>query len=301
MKKYLVAALIFAAAVSMAVLFANQNASSPEGDDTLSSSEPQTETKSSADETQRSTAPILTEPDMHMPSVSDEATSGLSGGNSSGAEDPEETLSEEDWRYLVTRPDGEITTPSSDKNLALFEQIVRGAGFLYDKEQNIFYSDENPWQKRFGFTSVYDTFAKFGGMIYETKRFKFNYDGHDWMFQVWKGRYGITSGGEMGIYYKFPEQTGDFYSCADAGKYVAMEFQLYKDHKLYMFRGPERHWWLTGFRLGDIVYGKDFLMVFTYYLEDEAMTDALEAAIANEGFRKDITYFRTDNNIQVYW
>ncbi|MDR1628678.1 MAG: DUF4474 domain-containing protein [Oscillospiraceae bacterium] len=297
MKKYFIAALILIVTVSAAVYFSQT--SPPQGDDVLlPSAERQTETDTAVSQPPSQTKPPV--PSTLPTAVSDEATSGLAGGNSSGTEDPE-TTTKPAWHYTITSPDAEITTPSNNKDLALFEQIVRGAGFLYDKEQNIFYSDVNPWQKRFGFSSVYDTFAKFGGMIYETRRFKFSYEGHDWLFQVWKGRYGITSGAEMGIYYKLPEQTEDFYSCADAGKYVAMEFQLYKDDKLYMFRGPERHWWLTGFRLGDIVYGNQFVMIFTYYLDSDEMADALDQAIANEGFVKNINYIRDGKNIQVFW
>lgn len=223
------------------------------------------------------------------------------GGNSSGTQEPTPTTSEPSTLPPIILPREPVTIPKQNHDLGLIESVIRAAGFLYDKDQNIFYSDADPWQKNFGFTSVYDTFAKFGNMIYETERFKFSYGGRDWMFQVWKGRYGITSGAEMGIYYRELGSDVDFYHCADASKYVAMDFRLYKDNELYMFREPARHWWLTGFKLGDLINGNDFLMELTYYLDHAGMANALERAIANEGFVKGETYIRDGNNIRVFW
>lgn len=94
-------------------------------------------------------------------------------------------------------------------------EVILAAGFRYDKEQGIFYSETDSWQRNFGFMSFYDAAAAFTGMYYDTMRLKFNYEGRDWMFQIWKGRYGITTGGEMGIYYKSPDSERNIYACAD--------------------------------------------------------------------------------------
>ena len=72
-----------------------------------------------------------------------------------------------------------------------------GIGFDFDVAQKIFYTPINPWQRNFGFCELYDAAAPFTGMFYNTVRFKFDYAGKNWLIQVWKGQYGITTGGEL--------------------------------------------------------------------------------------------------------
>ncbi len=184
------------------------------------------------------------------------------------------------------------------------ERIILLFGFEYDADQDIFYSSIEPWQKDFGFNSIYDFFSTFGAMIYDTERFKFSYGGYDWLFQVWKGRYGITTGGEMGIYTKFPSQDSGHFEAVFENQYVTMDFKLYKMGEPYMFREPVKHWWLTGFKLGEIYYSKDLYMEMTYYLEIDEMADALEDAVKAEGFtygKSDRGYIRDGNYIRIYW
>ena len=110
--------------------------------------------------------------------------------------------------HVVT--DGTVTDDNSleglEEPLKTVGEVILAAGFRYDKNQQIFYSEEESWQRNFGFTPFYDAAAAFTGMYYDTMRLKFNYADKDWMIQIWKGRYGITTGGEMGIYYKEPPE-----------------------------------------------------------------------------------------------
>lgn len=220
---------------------------------------------------------------------------------------PPEEIETTTEAYTISRPSDEVTAASLiDKTeLAVVERVLLTFGFEYNKEQNIFYSSLDPWQKNMGFNEIYDALAPFGAMVYQTERFKFNYDGKDWMFQIWKGRYGILSGAEMGIYAKDPSRSAEFYNGVDQEDFICMEFKLYKDGKLYMFQGPARHWWVTGFKFGDIVYGDEFLMEVTYYLDDAGMADALEGAVAAAGFEKGLLvsrgYFRDGNSIRIFW
>ena len=90
--------------------------------------------------------------------------------------------------HIVT--DGTVSDDASleglDGVVKTVGQVILAAGFRYDKEQGIFYSESESWQRNFGFTPIYDAAAAFTGMYYDTMRIKFNHDNRDWMFQIWK-------------------------------------------------------------------------------------------------------------------
>ncbi len=143
--------------------------------------------------------------------------------------------------------------------------------------------------------------AGVGGMYYDTIRLKFTYGEHDYMFQLWKGRYGITTGGEMGLYYKNTGESDKFYKCAPDSEMIVMSFALYRNDELYMTRGPERHWWLTGFKLFDVAAPEELTMHCTYFMENTEMADELEKAVIDYGFIKNVNYQRVQNRITVVW
>ncbi|MCD7775730.1 MAG: DUF4474 domain-containing protein [Clostridiales bacterium] len=180
-------------------------------------------------------------------------------------------------------------------------EIILAAGFRYDKNQQIFYSESQSWQRNFGYSSLYDAGAALVGMYYDTMRLKFTYGGYDWMFQIWKGRYGITTGGEMGIYYRPEGSDGIGYACAEDEDEVTMSFALYKGDELYMTRGPEKHWWLTGFKLFDMIAPDELTMHATYFMDNSEMADALEQAIFDLGFIEGINYQRLGLTMTIIW
>lgn len=205
--------------------------------------------------------------------------------------------------HIVT--DGTVTDDNSlsglEEPLKTVGQVILAAGFRYDKEQRIFYSETQSWQRNFGFTPIYDAAAAFTGMYYDTMRIKFSYENLDWMFQLWKGRYGITTGAEMGIYNKKPENETNFYACAEDEERVTMSFALYKGDELFMTRGPEPHWWLTGFKLFEMISPKDLTLHATFFMEDAGMADALEASLKDLGFIENINYQRLGLTMTIIW
>ena len=195
----------------------------------------------------------------------------------------------------------EDTLEGLEEPLKTVGEVILAAGFRYDKNQQIFYSEEESWQRNFGFTPLYDAAAAFTGMYYDTMRLKFNYDNMDWMIQIWKGRYGITTGAEMGIYYKEPTQEENFYKCVPDEDMLTMSFAVYKGDELYMTRGPEPHWWLTGFKIFDMIAPGDLTMHASFFMEDSGMADALEVSLKDLGFIKDINYQRLGLTMTIIW
>lgn len=165
-------------------------------------------------------------------------------------------------------------------------------GFDYDDRQNIFVSSKHPWQRVFGYNNVFDYASSFIGLYFTTERFIFTYNDIEWRVQVWKGQYGITSGAEIGLYEKPVSRTAGYYDCVSPEHELVMSFKLYKSNKFYFSRGPERHWWLTGFNLIDATVPSHFTLDAEINFEDQGMCDAFVATIeANKDFaRSDAPY-----------
>ena len=209
---------------------------------------------------------------------------------------------EKPFFHVVT--DGTVssdTLDGLDGPLRTIGEVILAAGFRYDANQQIYYSEEQSWQRNFGFTPLYDAGAAFTGMYYDTMRLKFQYDDMDWMIQIWKGRYGITTGGEIGVYYKEPEREENFYDCVPDEEMITMSFALYKGEELYMTRGPEPHWWLTGFKLFDMIAPGDLTMHASFFMDDIGMADKLEESLTDLGFIENINYQRLGLTMTIIW
>ena len=221
----------------------------------------------------------------------------------------------------TTAPVIDVTTPVTDEQLEeltvkelqdlLFAtkdpntagKILQVAGFEYDEEQGIYYSQMNPLQRKFGFNIGYDMAAPLTGMIYDTKRIEFEYDGREWMIQIWKGQYGITSGAEIGLYNRDPERNFQ-YDCADDEDLITMQFDFYNQNELVFSRGPEKHWWLTGFKVFHagvpILIDLDMTLTFT----DKQMAHAFEKSLkktAATSYLDPITYKQTGSTVEIHW
>lgn len=162
-----------------------------------------------------------------------------------------------------------------------------GIGFDFDVAQQIFYTPINPWQRNFGFCELYDAGAPFTGMFYNTVRFKFNYAGKDWLIQVWKGQYGITTGGELGVYNKPANRETEFYDCASDEDMLNMGFTLSKKDVGELFtRKMQKHWWQTGFVVLMATPPSALAMACNVDMKDAEMLKAFEQSMIEQGFKK---------------
>lgn len=191
-----------------------------------------------------------------------------------------------------------FASDSADKTV----QILSACGFEYDEKQGIYYSSVNPWQKGFGFNVIYDMSAPLAGMYYATERVYFQYDNKDWMIQIWKGQYGMTAGAEIGIYNKTDKIMQ--YDCVSEEEFLEMSFVLYNQGKKMFERGPEKHWWLTGFKILNIGVPILLDMDMTIKFPTKSMADAFEAGLkkANRDNLLDpMTYTRGAKSFTIHW
>ncbi len=170
-------------------------------------------------------------------------------------------------------------------------------GYLYDPEEQCFYTADDPWQRNFGYNEIYDQSASLVAIIIETCRLKFEYDDRDWMIQLWKGNYGfVLYGAEIGIYNKPKDRELEHYDCATDKDMLQMEMTLYEKTEILgvetwvkTFSRPyERQWWHTGFVWGNVMtrFDTDLRMYARITMRDYAMLASCEGAFREQGFIK---------------
>jgi len=116
-----------------------------------------------------------------------------------------------------------------------------------------------PPQALLGYGQIYDDSAPMIGIYINCLKSEFAYGKYDWLVELWKGRYGITLGGEIGVYNKPSSSKSLLYSCAIwDNKLFQMGFVIYAlsgsgktlSASVLMTRYSDAHWWLTGFHIG---------------------------------------------------
>ena len=175
-------------------------------------------------------------------------------------------------------------------------------GYYLDLNTNLVYTGIDVWQRNMGFNIFYDIFCYLTPFFfhYTTQRVKFVYQGKDWMFQMWKGRYAIASGGELGIYTRDESKNGSFYDCASDEDMLVMSIAVYHEDELIFKRDPMLHWWVTGFAISDTAYLPESLtLVATITMRDKEMLDLAVEAFAK---KKGIIDYEVDGlDVTITW
>lgn len=190
---------------------------------------------------------------------------------------------------LAARYFAVIGTKEQTGSETIFD-IVEEAGYSYDPEQDIFYSNMDPWQRKMGYCRLYDEASAPLNMIIDCEPVYFEYSGKRWMIEFWKGQYAMTAGAEMGIYTsESPDLeipgvfNGTFYNCAGDEDLLYMSYYLIKNGEL-LFKRKGKHWWLTGFKLGEFAEPSELTMRLKIVLKDTAMRDAFLDGLRRAGY-----------------
>jgi len=153
-------------------------------------------------------------------------------------------------------------------------RAVAAAGFFYDPAQDIIYSRMDAWQRAVGFNWVYDLAAAGMSMIIDCETIYFTSGGKRWLIELWKGQYGLETGCEIGVYNHVnahrpngSDRGAHYLSASNVDiAQLTLSFTLKRHGKVLFRRGPEHHWWLTGFKWG----------VFTEHTSDLTMDVVIE-------------------------
>ncbi len=149
------------------------------------------------------------------------------------------------------------------------------AGFRYNSEKDIFYGTRNAWQKKFGYSHIYDVGAPLFRMIIDTEPIRFYYNNKNWLLTFWKGQYGIVTGAEIGIYATTQQKVNKktIYLPVEDNEMLDMSFILYKNGK-ELTRVRAKHWWLAIFKLGMFSKPKELSMDIKITFPNKDMLEA---------------------------
>lgn len=173
------------------------------------------------------------------------------------------------------------------------DKILEIAGYAYDPEQDLYYSTMYAWQRNFGYCRLYDEAAAPLHMIIDCEPIYFEYAGKRWLIEFWKGQYAMAMGCEVGIYNtEGPDLNipgvfnGTFYHTASDQELLKIDCTLYKNGQP-VFQRKERHWWLTGFKLGSFAEPSELTMTITINFRNRTMRKAFTKGLLNAGYSPD--------------
>ncbi|MCI8327603.1 MAG: DUF4474 domain-containing protein [Lachnospiraceae bacterium] len=175
-----------------------------------------------------------------------------------------------------------------EQKCSLIENLLFPFGYTYIKSQDIFSSSLDAWQKRFGYTAFYDHSASHFHMVFDALPVYFDYAGHTWLIEFWKGQYGINAGCEIGIYrsehlLSKEEYSSELFHAVEEEEMLPLSFQLSHNHLL--LAGLNKvHWWLTAFCTGHFANPKDLEMDISITFPNACMASAFTVALEAMGY-----------------
>lgn len=192
--------------------------------------------------------------------------------------------------HLVVKGRSTAAKPEGTEDEAEIYEIIKDAGYSYDSKQDIFYSILDPWQRKMGYCRLFDEASAPLNMIIDCEPIYFEYGGKRWLIEFWKGQYALCVGGEIGVYNTDGPDlnlpgifNGTFYDCAGNGELLYMSFALVRNGEI-LLRRSGRHWWLTGFKLGEFAEPSELIMYLSIGLKNVAMRKAFVKGLIGAGY-----------------
>lgn len=176
---------------------------------------------------------------------------------------------------------------SCEEKCRLVSDIIQPLGYCYIPRQDIFSTAVDAPQRSFGYTARFDRYAPYFNMVFDCLPVYFDYDGHTWLIEFWKGQYGINLGCEAGIYQadslvtSAQQNRARFHSVEDA-KMLPMSIRLYR-HNTQLARLCAKHWWLTAFDMGLFANPEELSMDIQITFPNRRMLSAFVNALEADG------------------
>ncbi len=177
-----------------------------------------------------------------------------------------------------------------EQKVCLLNQIMEPFGFCYSPSQDIITSRTDAWQKKFGYCALYDKTAVHFSMVFDCEPIYFNYNNRTWMFEFWKGQYGISTGGEIGLYcadrvlspWEYDKTL--FHGISDKELMPVTMTAYYKGSPLFTACQPQ--WWLTGFCPGRFCWPGDLALRVSITFKSENMMYCFLTSLVQSGYIK---------------
>lgn len=183
-----------------------------------------------------------------------------------------------------------------DEKYRLLNELLEPFGYYYIASQDIFSSRVNAWQRELGYSALYDKAAIRFRMVFDSLPVYFDYQGRTWLLEFWKGQYGITTGGEIGLYYAdriIGESERDYtlFKSVEDADMIKMSFTLMRRDRA-IAQPAARHWWLTAFCLGRFSQPWDLIMHTYVTFPSTEMATAFVHRLTDAGYQPREIYRR---------
>lgn len=190
------------------------------------------------------------------------------------------------WYFLRKRwAIKKVKCQKDSEKLCSINKVLAPFGFAFDLEEDIVISRNDAWQRNFGYMDLYDSKAPFFAMVMDAQPIYFDYNCKHYRIEFWKGQYGITTGGEVGVYIRKEDSISkDVYRACTDEERLDIYFVLSKKCQLFSRCGTS--WWLTGFDIGLFSKPKDLKMGVCINFPDCKMRNAFVHAMIEAGYSK---------------
>ena len=181
-----------------------------------------------------------------------------------------------------------VCSMSSKEKCELLSSLIAPFGYCYDRQTDIFSSRNDAWQRKMGYTSLFDRTAVSFHMVFDYLPVYFSYQNRTWLIEFWKGQYGINTGAEIGVYYADRILSPDEFSTAhfqavDDPDMLPMSFYLLLN-KCALAKVSKQTWWLTTFCMGRFSEPSALGMNALLEFPDRDMAHCFYHALLETGF-----------------
>lgn len=213
------------------------------------------------------------------------------------------------YRWIIQRKEAidNVLKRTDEEKIKDINDALGFYGFEYDKNNDIICSHMYPWQREVGYCKLYDETAPFINMIIDSEPIYFEYDNRRWLIEIWKGQYGMTTGGEIGVYVSEMDDidipdifTGTFFKAVSDEERLNISFNLKMNGKS-LFQRQDYHWWLTGFDVGLFSNPYNLSMEVMISFPNLNMKNAFLDGLKRAGYKDyeikivdDVVYFNFD-------
>lgn len=185
------------------------------------------------------------------------------------------------WRRHIAIQ--KVSSLSCEEKVTRLNDILSPFGYVYEPKQDVISTLNDAWQRRAGYTALFDRAALHFHMVFDALPVYFNYGGRTWLIEFWKGQYGINTGAEVGVYYanrilaKEEYDKAYFQAVDDCDRLNVAYTLLHGSHPLATVSGLT--WWLTVFFVGMFSRPSHLAMDCILRFPDREMRESFTAAL----------------------
>lgn len=178
-----------------------------------------------------------------------------------------------------------------DEKCRILDEILEPFGYCYILSGDFFSTRLNAWQRDMGYCALYDRTALRLNMVFDCLPIYFNYHDKTWLLEVWKGQYGINTGGEIGLYHAdrllIPkEREFTLFHAVDDSDLPKLSLALTRNG-INIAQLTGRHWWLTAFRTGCFSHPKQLTVHAAVTFASSEMATAFLEGLLDTGYVAD--------------